>query len=329
MITLNDVAKKAGVSKSTVSRTLNEDPSLSITKQTKERIMKAVDELGYVHKHSRVSTATYQIAVIHKEAHYRNPGDNAFYLAVRYGIESMCHRLRVNCSFLLSTMLKELPLNLDGVIINGNYSKEQMEEIMEAIGDTPAVIVGRLNFAPADKDWITYDVQDAVWIALDHLVQRGKKSFLYVGGRDSEETPSCLKKIFYYREYIAEHPGLCSIGEIEGDHGTESGYQMMNAWLEEGNPLPDAVFASHDPTAVGVVRALAEHGISIPGKLAVMGINGDSICKLTVPILTTVTVHAENTGREAVKVLLDKIANKYTTARKIIFRAELIPGQST
>lgn len=329
MVTLNDVAKRAGVSKSTVSRALNGDPSLSITRQTKEKIMEAVIELGYLHKRNRVLSTVYQIAVIHKETHYQNQLDNAFYFSVRYGMESVCHSLGVNCCFLPNTMLKELPSNLDGVIINGNYSSDQMAEIIHFIGDIPAVVVARQNFAKTDKDWVTFDVQDTVKIAMEHLVSRGKRTFLYIGGRDYEGTPDCQRKLFHYQKFMDGHKELRGIGEVEGDYGIQSGYDMMSAWIEAGNPLPEAVFASHDPIAVGVVRVLAERGIAVPEKVAVVGVNGDSICNLTVPPLTTVTVHAEKMGREAVRVLMECIEHQYEVARKIIFRAELVPGRST
>ena len=86
MVTLNDVAKRAGVSKTTVSRMLNKDPSLSITTATKERIWLAVKELGYQHKRTCGAASGYQIAIIHKESHYQNQLDNALYFAIRYGI---------------------------------------------------------------------------------------------------------------------------------------------------------------------------------------------------------------------------------------------------
>ncbi len=75
MVTLNDVAKRAGVSKTTVSRMLNKDPSLSITTATKERIWSAVKELGYQHKRTCGPVSGYQIAIIHKESHYQNQLD--------------------------------------------------------------------------------------------------------------------------------------------------------------------------------------------------------------------------------------------------------------
>ena len=108
MVTLNDVAKRAGVSKTTVSRMLNKDPSLSITTATKERIWLAVKELGYQHKRTCGAASGYQIAIIHKESHYQNQLDNALYFAIRYGMESMCHLEQITPAFIPFSMLKSL-----------------------------------------------------------------------------------------------------------------------------------------------------------------------------------------------------------------------------
>lgn len=329
MVTLNDVAKRAGVSKTTVSRMLNKDPSLSITDRTRERIWTAVKELGYQHKRACSAAAGCQIAVIHKESHYQNQLDNALYFAIRYGMESMCHLEQITPAFIPYTMLGSLPANLDGIIINGNFQAAQTQEILMAAKGVPAVVVGRSNPAPELLDWVTFDVRETVWTALDHLSGKGYKRILYVGGKDLEGTPLWQKKIYHYHTYIREHADMIHVGETEGDYGVRSGYRMMCGWLDAGREIPDAIFVSHDPIAAGVIQSLSEHGIAVPEETAVIGVNGDSICKLTAPPLTSVSIHAEEMGKEAVITLMERIGNRQAVTKKVMFHATLALGQST
>lgn len=329
MVTLSDVAQRAGVSKATASRTLNGDPSLAILDTTREKIWKAAGELGYQNKRLRQAENCYQIAIIHKETHYQSRADNSYYFSIRYGIESTCHSERVKFTFLPNTMLHELPGGLDGAIINGNYGKEQMDAICRALAGIPSVVVAGMNLAAEVTDTITFDVRESVEIALDHLKEKGCRTLLYVGGWDMKGTRDWQKKLFHYRAYLANSPGLKGLGEIEGDFGSESGYQMMNGWLAAGKPIPDAVFASHDPIAVGALRALAEHGVSVPERTRVVGVNGDDIGSLTLPTLTTVNVFTEDMGREAVMTLLDRIRTRRTVPKQVMFRSRLIQRQST
>ncbi len=328
MVTLGDVAQKAGVSKATVSRTLNGDPAMVTTEATREKILRAASELGY-QKRARQAEPSYEIAVIHKETHYQSRADNSYYFSIRYGIESLCHSQRVKCSFVPTTMLSELPTGLDGVIINGNYPQEQLEEICRGLGETPAVMISGMNTAPAGVDLITIDVVKCVNIALDHLAERGCRTLLYVGGKDVYKGCDCGNRLKAYRAYLAGHPQLREIGEVEGEYGIESGYKMMSGWLNAGKPLPDGVFASHDPIAVGALRALAERGISVPDRVRVVGINGDEIGSITAPPLTTVSVFTEAMGAEAVRTLLERIKDKEQPAKRVSFQPGLIQRQSS
>lgn len=330
MVTLDDVARRAGVSKSAVSRTLNADPSLAILESTREKILRAASELGYQSKRLRQTENVYQIAIIHKDTHYQSRTDNSYYFSIRYGIESACHSEHVQFSFLLNTMLQELPPGLDGAIINGNYNEGQLEEICQALGSVPAVLVAAMK--PEHRgglDMVTFDVRESVEIAMDHLREKGCRTVLYVGGRDMEGTPTWRQKRWYYRSYLERYPELQGLGLIEGEYGSESGYQMMRSWLQGGNPLPDGVFASHDPIAVGAIRALVEHGAGIPEQTKVVGVNGDDIGSLTVPPLTTVSVFTEEMGREAVRTLLERIRTRRGVPKRVIFQPQLIPRQST
>ena len=315
MATLADIAQMAGVSKATVSRILNCDPTFSATAETSQRVLDAAEKTGYRYRNSKKSSMQ-KIAVIHRDSHYQNQIDNALYFSIRFGIESVCHDNHIACSFIPVTSLKDFsPNGFQGAIINGTYSRQQLEEILSATGNLPCVLIGRPNYCSAGLDWITVDVARAVNAAMSYLESLGHRQFLYIGGK--ENTPLYSRNLHHYLSYIQSRPDIASVGEQEGGFGVADGYQMILDWLHGGNPLPDAIYVSHDPIAVGVMRALSELGIRVPKEVAVIGCNDDSICNLTVPPLSTVSVHSEQMGRIAVKTLLERISGSKSPAQTI------------
>lgn len=329
MATLADIAQMAGVSKATVSRILNCDPTFSATAETSQRVLDAAEKTGYRFRNFK-KNGMQRIAVIHRDSHYQNQIDNALYFSIRFGIESVCHDNHIACSFIPVTSLKDFsPDAFQGAIINGTYSKPQLEEILSSTGSLPCVLIGRPNYCSPGLDWITVDVARSVHVGMSCLESLGHKRFLYIGGQSAESTPLHSRHLHHYLSYIASRPDIVSIGVQEGGFGVENGYKMINDWLNQGNPLSDAIYVSHDPIAVGVMRALSERGIRVPKEVAVIGCNDDSICNLTVPALSTVSVHPEQMRRAAVNTLLERISGCKSPARTITFSPELVIRQST
>ena len=317
MATLVDIAREAGVSKATVSRALREDPALSITAETRERIFEAARKLDYKIKEEKKKSRELSIAVIHKKDHFDTKWNNSFYFSMRYGIETYCLENRIRSLFLPLHYLDQTPKDTDGVIIMGNFSMENQKWIRSHFGESmPMVLVARESYCPRGMDWITYDEVACVRLAMDALAESGRSRILYIGGINLEGPDEKTHKIAYFKEYIREHPQMECAGILEGEHGTESGYRMTNRWLDQGGKA-DGILASNDPIAFGVLRALAEREIRVPEEISVAGINGDSPGENTVPPLTTVDVHTKEMGEEAVRCLLERIKGKRSFAKKV------------
>lgn len=330
MVTLVDIAQAAGVSKATVSRALREDPTLAITEETRERILRAARELGYKVREEKKKNKELSIVVIHKEDHFNTKWNNSFYFSMRYGIEKQCLENKVRSSFLPIGYLDQTPKDINGIIIMGNFSMENQEKIRSFFGDhIPRVLIARKCSRPGTIDWITYDEVDCVRQAMDRLGHAGRKRILYVGGINLEGPDEKTHKIAYFKEYLKTHSQMECAGIIEGEHGTDSGYVMMNQWLSrEKGPLPDGILASNDPIAFGILRALAEKGIHVPGEVSVVGINGDAPGENTVPPLTSVDLHTSELGEEAVRCLLEQMRGLRRFAKKVQYSPELIERKS-
>lgn len=276
LATLQDIANKAGVSSSTVSRCLRADPSLVITPATRDRIFTIANELEYISRSKKASAAQANILIVHKDTHFLNQIDNAFYFAVRAGIESKCYQNNFQFSFVPLQFLHLYSHAIDGALIVGNFTQSQVDEILKLINTSNLVFVGQYNFYPERMDWITYNIRDAVTIALECLINKGLSEILYIGGRDQAEVPREYQKLYYFEQFLTANVNIKCVDIIFCEHGAENGYHTMNDWLNAGRPLPRAILISNDPIAIGVLKALYERKIRVPDDVAVISINGDS-----------------------------------------------------
>lgn len=324
MATMNDIANAVGVAKSTVSRALREDPTLSLSDETREKIFAAAQQMGYKVKKEKLLSGGMSIAVIHKDSHFLNQLDNAYYFSLRYGVEKICLTKGIQCVFIPYSFLKQLPAHLDGAVVMGNFEEAQVENIIAATRNIPLSFIGKINYAPQVMDWITYDVKSSVDIAMKYLEDSGFQKLLYVGGIDVPGTPVEYQVQFYFQKYLEEHPEMVCAEVLEGEHGTESGYRMMKSWLELNQPLPQAVFVSNDPIAFGVLRALAEKEISVPAEVSVISMNGDGPGESTAPPLTTVDIRTEAMGEESVRCLMERVNKERQLTKKVLYSPALI-----
>lgn len=330
MATLLDIARAANVSKATVSRALRNDPTLSITDETRSRIFNAASMLGYTAKQQRRSKKMYEVTVIHKDDHFQTRWNNSFYFSMRFGMEQECFKNKVRCSFYPISYIDQAPKAVDGAIIMGNFSPENQELIRSFFHKgTPLVFVGRECAAPEAMDWVTYDVEQCIRVAAERLVTAGRKRILYLGGENLQGPDERTHKIAYFQKYMKEHTDIECVDILQGQHGADSGYEMISQWLDQhGKNRPDAILVSNDPIAFGVLRALAEHHISVPEDISVVGINGDAPGSTTIPPLTTMDVHTEEMGHTAITCLLEQITKSRAFSTKIQFTPTLIERKS-
>ena len=325
MATLLDIAREAGVAKSTVSRVLRKDPSLSTSDETREKIFAAARALGYEIKQEKLlNHATTNIMVVHKDTHFMNQVDNAYYFSVRSGIEEACYKRKYKFTFTPFQFIDSVEEKPDGVLVVGNFEKTQVDLILKKIRTSNIVFIGKVNYYPEKMDWITYDIKDCVYKSMEYLRENGHKRIAYMGGYDNADTPSEFSKYVYFEQYMNTYPELVFAGSIMGEHGVESGSRMMSQWLQEKRELPDAFFISNDPIAIGAIKVLNEQAVQVPDMVSVTAINGDSSGTFSFPALSTVDVHTYEMGKEAVAVLEERIHHKRTLAKKVEFHADLV-----
>jgi LacI family transcriptional regulator len=129
-----------------------------------------------------------------------------------------------------------------------------------------------------------------------------------------------------FKTYLAEKGVLNEAFMYVGSFSVDNGHSLMKKAIHEhGENLPTAFFAANDSLAVGALRALLEEGISVPGRVNIIGVNDISISKYVFPSLSTVKVFTELMGETAVNTLVEriegrKIAKKITISTQLIIR---------
>ena len=304
MATLKDIASLAKVSIATVSRVLNQDDSLSVTEETRHRILTAADELGYTRhqKSGNFKKEKHQIAIIQWVSE-EDELDDIYYYNIRLGIEKRAQEL----DYEILRYFNDIPFNLAeeviGVICIGKFSKSQVSDF-EALGK-PLVFVDSDTLTQGHP-CVTTDFENAVQTALQYLKNQGCQS---IGLLTGEEKTTDLQEIIpdprrrAYRNFCIEEGIYDANLILTGNFSAQSGYELIKAKIETKEKLPDTYFAASDSLAIGALRALQENGIKVPEDIQIISFNDTSLAKQVYPPLSSVTVYTEEMGRTAMDVL--------------------------
>ena len=304
MATLADIAKLAGVSISTVSRVLNKDETLSVTEDTRHRILTIADEIGYT-KYKTINNSKkekYQVAIIQwvSEEHEL---DDIYYYNIRLGIEKRAQEL----DYEILRYFNDIPFNLAeeviGVICIGKFSKSQISDF-EALGK-PLVFVDSDTLTQGHP-CITTDFENAVQSALRYLKNQGCQSIGLLTGEEKttdfqEIIPDSRRRA--YRNFCIEEGIYDANLILIGNFSALSGYELIKAKLETEEKLPDAFFAASDSLAIGALRAFQEAGLIVPDQIQIISFNDTIMARQVFPPLSCVTVYTEEMGRTAMDVL--------------------------
>lgn len=304
MATLKDIAKLADVSIATVSRVLNQDESLSVTEETRHRILTAADEIGYT-KHQKIGNLKkekHQVAIIQWVSE-EDELDDLYYYNIRLGIETRAHELDYEMLRYFNDIPFSLAEEVIGILCIGKFSREQITEL-ESLRKT-------LVFVDSDTlsqghPCVTTDFQNAVHTALSYLTEQGCQSIGLLTGQEKTTDSTEIvpePRLRSYRNYCIEKSIYDPLLILSGNFTVQSGYELLASKIASGTPLPDAYFAASDSLAIGALRALQENGINVPEDIQIISFNDTSLAKQVYPPLSSVTVYTEEMGRTAMDVL--------------------------
>lgn len=326
---MKDVARAANVSIQTVSAVVNDKPE--ITLETRERVLAAINQLGYrPYKVARSlrTRSTNTIAIILSDI--TNPffstvvsiaedyAHSAGYSLILYNTHYDGERERYYCQAVLERWI-------DGLLFVSTLDHVNGLDMVQKAG-VPVVALDRI---PDDYigPSVTLDNVKAGRLAAEHLLELGHTRFAHISGpldlRLSRERQRGFQEAIGARGLDL---GPC----IPGDDNWSgaSGYRAMQSLLELA-ARPTAVFAANDRMAIGAMRAIAERGLRIPQDISVVGVDDIELAALHNPSLTTVAQSLTDVATQAVQILLEILKGKDHSQTQVVLDAVLKVREST
>lgn len=326
--TIQDVAKAAGVSVATVSRVINNSPSVS--GNTRDTVMEAIQKLNYqpnlLGRNLRRTETRLVLVLLPSIA-------NPFYARVVKGIEDVAHKNGYNillCNTDAEQNRERIYLDLlksrlaDGVVF---LAPELSQEELTGIGRNYPVVQCCEYKEGAMVSRVSIDNFGAAYKAVRHLTGLGHRRIAMISARNN--FLSTLRRQEGYRQALMD-AGLERDETLIrfGDYGFNSGLRAANQLLAL-KERPTAIFSISDIMAIGAIRAARECGLCVPDDLAVMGFDNISFASMNHPKLTTISQPKYELGCVAMELLLSQIRAEMKEPQEVFLENELIIREST
>jgi DNA-binding LacI/PurR family transcriptional regulator len=326
---IRDVARRAGVSISTVSRVTNSKGT--VNREMADRVWRAVRELNYQpdpQARALVSGRSHIIGLMVSEI--TNPffpeliqGFEQF--AVESGYEVLLASTPNDAASIAMSVRRMLQRKVDGVAVMMFGREAPILEEMASHAVPLVVMDGAPAFPKIDAVQVNYD--EGIYEAVAHLVALGHQSIAFVSG-PLEQASARLRRDAFEKAMRLCHLKLRPDLLIEGDHTLEGGMTAMTQLLARAHP-PTAVVCSNDMTALGVLHCLFEVGKQAPEDLSVIGFDDVHIAQFILPPLTTVRMSCADIARVAFGTLRHRIESGAARHAASPVETKLILRQTT
>ncbi|MFA6977908.1 MAG: LacI family DNA-binding transcriptional regulator [Ignavibacteriaceae bacterium] len=332
-ITITDIAKKLGISASTVSRALSDHPD--IKDETKKKVQQLADEFYYKPNsiaQSLKNNRTTIIGVIVPEIKHD------FFSSAISGIEEVAYhagytiivcqsnenyeREVVNTNSLIHQRVAGIVASISQNTINGDHFKTVVAR------GIPLVFFDRAC-SDVDVSKVIIDDAKSAFDAVSHLINKGYKRIAHFTGPKDLEI--CKLRLKGYTDALSNSniPASEDLICIGGLHEAD-GYNSMDRLIKENN-LPDAIFAVNDPVAIGAFQRIKEAGLKIPGDIGIVGFSNNKITALVDPPMTTVNQPSFEMGKKSAELLIEMIESEKQSfkPKTIVLETELVIRSST
>ncbi|GAC42666.1 LacI family DNA-binding transcriptional regulator [Paenibacillus popilliae] len=325
-VSIFDVAKKAGLSVVTVSRVLNN--ARTVREKNRQKVLQAMKELDYHPNAAARSLAKGKTGVIGMVV---TTLQDSFLDGIVKTVSSL---LKDHGNYLALSVAKYpqeegvgwdfIEENrVDGLLLLSPINElTYLTELRSR--NTPFVLIDPQTIQP-DVHGVTVDNYTGGYEATRHLVELGHRSIAHIQGPGF--FLSAVERERGFRQALAES-GLEPYAVESGEFSSESGYQAVRKWLEQGQ-LPTALFAADDFTALGAINALTEAGLRVPEHMSIAGYDDQRLASELRPRLTTMRQPAKQIGKAAVDMLVEQMNGVSLTNRIVRLHSELIVREST
>jgi len=329
--TINDVAKRAGVSITTVSRILNNKPD--VAPATRQRVLEVIQELDYTpHTQAQNLAAgrSRSIALLY-------PSESMGFSEMEFEFFVGCAQVAAKAGFLFNLIVNSVTehglLNLfrgsqvDGVILMEIHLRDWRVELLRD-HDYPFVLIGRCQ-DNTGLSFIDVDFEYGMMAACEHLFSLGHRHIGFINLTDSlreQDYGPAVRSFWGYERACARFqlpiiyrdslPTIDALFAATGD-------------LLDAHPDLTGLVTMHCGSLVGVLRAAQKRGLVVPDDLSVMGILTDQIAQLITPPLTAISFPAQAMGSRAMRMLIRKLRDETYQAKQITLKPPLVVREST
>lgn len=332
MATIKDIALRAGVSPTTVSRVLNHDETISVQEKTRQNILEAAEELEYIPKIKRKADSGRKLRVglvytYSPEEELEDP----YYLCVRLAVEKKLQEEKYTSIMLPEKKLSSSLPGVDGIIGLGTFSKEEFKTIES--WHIPAVFIDSMP-GSSSFDSVVVDYRGSMRTVVEYLYNCGHRRIGMIGSDEYYENAEqeMDPRTVYFRK-LMEEKGLYDERFVKtGKFTAGDGYRLFRELYEDfhgmgagysAEEFPTALFVANDSIASGVYKAAYDLKLAIPGEISIVGFNDIPSAKYMTPPLTTVRLPMEFMGEYAVKLLQEKVIGERTISIRVTAKAGL------
>ncbi|WJD48516.1 LacI family DNA-binding transcriptional regulator [Enterobacter sp. PGRG2] len=315
MVTILDVARKAGVSKATVSRALN--GKVVVSEDVKARIFQAIEETGYrpnLLARKLATSESNSVGLVITNGLYNGPFFSAMIYQAATCSEDHQRQLvladgkhsredeRNAINFLLQ-------LRCEAIMIYPKYlSVDELDDIIDQ-NTVPVVVINR-ELKRNRNNAVYVDHHRCSMQMMNYLLEQGHRTIAFVGG--AEGSPTGDSRLAGYRDAL----NLAGIVPdesliVRGSWSTESGYEAGCTLLKQRRDMT-CILAANDDMAIGVTKALTDQGFRVPQDISVAGFDDSTIGRYFTPTLTTVHIPMDEMISDAVRILLSPTAESET-----------------
>ncbi|MGL5379168.1 LacI family DNA-binding transcriptional regulator [Clostridium sp.] len=316
--TLVDIAKKANVSRTTVSMVLNKK-EINVSDETRNRIFEAAKELNYIPNSLARSLSTnksYTIGFVIPDI------ENPFFAEMAKAIETEAEKHGYSiilCNTFNSGKKEEEYITLlisklvDGVVIAASGESNRSTELLKG-NNIPFVVVDRHINEEEDFNGVFCDNGDGIRLGVEYLVNKGYKNIAFVGTDKNEVVKN--SRLMYFCELAKEYNVFNKELIDSGDISLDGGIIATEKLIKKGLPI-DVIFYSSDVMAIGGMKCLLRKGYKIPEDISILGYDNIGICSFIEPELTTIAQPIYNMGKESCNLLIE-IINSKSKDKKVI-----------
>lgn len=335
-VTIKDVAARAGVSISTVSKVIHDSPTISDA--TKQRVLEVMKELNYhpnIIARSFARQSSYHIGLImslKKEDAFLNP----YIYEIMGGIEEVARKNGYLLSIINTSTILGNPGELekliaqkrvDGLIIHLGGFDEKLTEVLDK-AEFPYVFIGRPSFATG-ASWVDINNCKAGEIATEHLVGQGCSRIAFIGNGITHRSSICGARVEGYKNVLQAEGYQVDERYIKDMKGASHNIPSLMEELLGLDERPDGLVCSNNFIAFETLKYLQRKNINVPGDMLLITFDNYPFAPYTVPSMSTVDIDVFDLGAQSAHAIISKLSNPGITIQYSLLSPSLIVRESS